>query len=83
MSHRPTYIEELGAPFEIVPWEFKGHPYAGRNANGYGGRIPADLGVVMGGRKYRVYVCIFSNIGTLYIRTKAHPFLVIPSYLMP
>ena len=39
-------------------------------ATGYGKRIPTVYMVRYNGRWHRVYCAIFSNIGTLYIRTK-------------
>lgn len=45
-------------------------------ATGYGPRIPTRYMVRYNGRWMRVYCAIFSNIGTLYIRTKAGDIIV-------
>lgn len=36
-------------------------------ASGYGKRIPTRYMVLLNGKWRRVYCCIFSNVGTLYI----------------
>ena len=43
-------------------------PWAGRNSQGYGRKIPNPTMIqLVGGRWHRVYTCIFSNIGTCYV----------------
>lgn len=37
-------------------------------ASGYGRKIPTSYMVRYNGRLYRVYCCIYSNVGTTYIR---------------
>lgn len=44
---------------------------------GYGRKIPTDYMIRIGQKLYRVYCCCFSNIGTCYINTKYHKFLVV------
>lgn len=78
-----TYLDEIGVPYTIEHKPFTGHPNAGRDAQGYGRRIPTDWMVQMNRRSYRVYCCCFSNSGTTYISTKDHKFLIIPNYLFP
>lgn len=39
-------------------------------ASGYGKRLNSGYKISFNGRKYRVYVCIFSNSGTSYFITK-------------
>jgi hypothetical protein len=65
-------------PSAIVEYSpFTGRPWAGRDVQGYGRKIPTDYKVSLNGRKYRVYVCCFGNAGTAYIKTKDFPFLVL------
>lgn len=45
-------------------WQEQGLRYT---ASGYGARIPTDLMVQWDGKWRRVYLRIYSNIGTLYI----------------
>ena len=45
-------------------WQEQGLSYT---ASGYGKRIPTRYMVRLNGKWRRVYCCIFSNIGTLYI----------------
>ena len=45
-------------------WQDKGLSYT---ASGYGRRIPTRYMVRLNGKWRRVYCCVFSNIGTLYI----------------
>lgn len=45
-------------------WQDRGLSYT---ATGYGKRIPTRHMIRHGGKWRRVYCCIFSNIGTLYI----------------
>ena len=74
---RCEYLNEVFPTFRAELRPFKGHPYAGRNQNGYGRKIPTDYVIRIGSRWYRVYVCCFSNAGTAYINAKGHPFLAI------
>lgn len=56
-----------------VPMKEKPMPHhlAGRSwtATGYGKAIPSTRMVQFNGRWRRVYVCLFSNSGTAYIKT--------------
>lgn len=45
-------------------WQDKGLSYT---ASGYGKRIPTEYMVKFNGKWRRVYCCIYSNAGTLYI----------------
>ena len=45
-------------------WQERGLMYT---ATGYGRKIPTRYMVQYGGKWRRVYCCIFSNVGTLYI----------------
>lgn len=48
----------------LLPWQKRGLSYT---ASGYGRKIPTTRQVRVNGRWRRVYCCIFSNSGTLYI----------------
>lgn len=39
----------------------------GQSPTGYGPRVPTDWMVRLNGRWRRVYCCVFSNVGTLFI----------------
>lgn len=58
---RLTLVESKIDP---LPWQKLGLTYT---ASGYGKRIPTQHKVKFRGKWRRVYCCIFSNIGTLYI----------------
>jgi hypothetical protein len=45
-------------------WQERGLSYT---ASGYGKRIPTQYMIRVNNRWRRVYCCIYSNIGTLYI----------------
>ena len=48
-------------------WKFTGRPNAGRDAQGYGRKIPTDYGARVNGRRYRVYAACISNVVSLYV----------------
>lgn len=75
--NRCDYLSEVFPDFTAELRPFKGHPNSGRNAMGYGRKIPTDYAIRLGSRWHRVYVCCFSNAGTAYINTKNHRFLVV------
>ena len=50
---------------ELLPWQKMNLMYT---STGYGRKIPTDYKVKISNRWYRVYCCIFSNNGTVYIR---------------
>jgi hypothetical protein len=54
-------------------WQEKGLSYT---RSGYGSKIPTDKVVHYGGRRYRVYCCIYSNVGTCYIVCKGKKVIV-------
>ena len=56
-----TQVECLTKP---LWWQDRGLSFT---ATGYGKRIPTRHLIQFNGRWRRVYCCIFSNIGTLYI----------------
>lgn len=51
-------------------------PWSGRTASGYGRAIPTGYMVFYARKWRRVYCAIFSNNGTLYIRTREGDVLV-------
>jgi hypothetical protein len=83
MPERCRYLAEIHPDYRVEFRPFKGHPWSGRNAQGYGRKIPTDWAIHLGSRWHRVYVCCYSNIGTAYIRTTDHPFLVVRDYDLP
>jgi len=59
-----TALDLIDSPLE---WQRKGLSFT---ASGYGKRIPTHYKLRYRGRLYRVYCCIYSNIGTIYITSK-------------
>ena len=49
-------------------------------ATGYGKAIPSRTMVKFNGRWRRVYVCIFSNSGTAYIKAPAGQIILVKEY---
>lgn len=56
--------ERVEVKEKVLWWQERGLMYT---ATGYGSKIPTRYMVQSGGKWRRVYCCIFSNIGTLYI----------------
>jgi hypothetical protein len=56
----------LGVPVKesLLPWQERGLSYT---ATGYGSKIPTSYMVKHLGRWRRVYCCIYSNSGTLFL----------------
>jgi len=77
------YLPEVFPAFKAFRAPFAGHPWSGRDQMGYGRKIPTDWMIQIASRRYRVYCCCFSNIGTCYIKTKNHPFLVVTNVDLP
>jgi len=69
-----TYLKDSHPNHQVIDWEFTGHPWSGRDQMGYGRKIPTHRGVVINGRKHRVYAVLISNIGSEYILIKDHPY---------
>lgn len=59
---------------KLLWWQKKGLMYT---ATGYGSKIPTTKMILWQGRKYRVYCCIYSNIGTRYIVSKGKKYVVL------
>lgn len=55
---------EYLAVYDPLPWQKLGLQYS---ASGYGRKIPTEWTVYYKGRDRRIYVCIYSNVGTSYI----------------
>tara|TARA_B100001063_G_scaffold219963_1_gene224463 strand:+ start:66 stop:287 length:222 start_codon:yes stop_codon:yes gene_type:complete len=68
-----TYLKDSHPDHQVIDWEFSGHPWSGRDSQGYGRKIPTDRGVIIHGRKHRVYVVCYSNAGSEYILIKNQP----------
>ncbi len=65
-----TYLKDSHPDHKVIDWKFTGHPWSGRDADGYGKKIPTHRGVVINGRKHRVYVVCYSNAGSEYVIIK-------------
>lgn len=78
-----SYLPDVHPNYRAERRPFTGHPWSGRDSQGYGRKIPTDWMVQLGSRWHRVYVCCFSNTGTAYIATKDHPFLVVRDCDLP
>jgi hypothetical protein len=63
-----AYAQDTFAISEVIqkltPWQERGYSYS---STGYGRKIPTSVVVKIANRYYRVYCCVFSNIGTCYI----------------
>jgi hypothetical protein len=55
-------------------------PRSGMTQSGYGKAIPTQYMVYFFGKWRRVYCCIFSNIGTLYIKTSKDQFITVQEH---
>jgi hypothetical protein len=60
----PFFTERVEVKEKALWWQERGLLYT---ATGYGRKIPTRYMVQSGGKWRRVYCCIFSNSGTLYI----------------
>lgn len=67
---------ELATIHHMTPAQRLGLSYS---ATGYGSKIPTEYMVLHNNRIKRVYVCIWSNVGTLFIMSKGKQ-LVVVSY---
>ncbi len=67
------YPRYKGVPLETIEkplwWQSRGLMYT---ATGYGKKIPTQYMVKHQNRWKRVYCCIFSNIGSVYIVNRGH-----------
>ena len=63
-SSHSHFTVRVDAKESFLPWQTAGLSYT---ATGYGRRIPTSHMVHFNGKWRRVYCCIFSNSGTLYI----------------
>jgi hypothetical protein len=79
----PPYLPDVYPDYQAKKEPFKGSPYAGRDAMGYGSKIPTDWMIRINKRWHRVYVVCYSNVGTAYIKTKEHPFIVVRDCDLP
>lgn len=54
-------------------WQKRGLSFT---ASGYGKQIPTEYKIKAENKWYRVYCCIFSNSGTLYIKSKGRDIII-------
>lgn len=64
---------EYLAPYAPLWWQKQGLQYT---RSGYGPKIPTEYIVYYKGRDRRIYVSIYSNIGTAYILCKGERLIV-------
>lgn len=55
-------------------------PRSGQTQTGYGKAIPTRYMVKFNGRWQRVYCCIYSNSGTLYIKSTKFESIIVRDY---
>lgn len=68
LNYLDDFVEgELEYKTELLWWQKKGLSFT---STGYGVKIPTDRKVKYGNKWYRVYCCIFSNVGSLFIVSK-------------
>ena len=69
------YLEYEEQKVSYLWWQKQNLSYT---ATGYGAKIPTSWMVRIGKRWYRVYCCIYSNIGSCYImKNKRRQYIVI------
>lgn len=61
------FTVEVPIKEKILPWQASGLSYT---KSGYGARIPTPYMIRYNGRWQRVYCCIYSNVGSLFIGKK-------------
>lgn len=64
------YLTDTHPAATLERWKFTGRPNAGRDAQGYGRKIPVDYGARVNGRRYRVYAACISNVASLYVTVR-------------
>ena len=64
------YLTDTHHTTTVESWPFTGHPWSGRDSQGYGRKIPTDYGARVNGRRYRVYAACISNVASLYITVR-------------
>lgn len=67
MNATITYLLDRYPSARLERRPFEGHPWSGRDASGYGRKIPTDWIAWIGNRWKRVYCCCYSNAGTYYV----------------
>ena len=82
-SPSSPYLPDVYPDYIAEKKPFKGSPHAGRDAMGYGSKIPTDWMICIEKRWHRVYVVCYSNVGTAYIKTQQHPFVVVLDCHLP
>lgn len=66
----PNYVNTpLETKLHHLWWQLAGLSYT---SAGYGKKIPTHFMVKHNNRWKRVYCCIYSNIGSLYIKSRSH-----------
>jgi hypothetical protein len=73
----PRLTIETEVKQEELWWQKRGLSYT---ATGYGRRIPTEYKVQYNGRWQRVYCCIYSNNGVLYIQSKGKAIATVDIY---
>ena len=74
-SSRCTTVVEV--KYEPLEWQKRGLQYT---ATGYGRKIPTEYMVKHENRWKRVYNCIYSNSGVLYIESNRKPVATVDIY---
>lgn len=69
----PYLTKQVEIKEKVLWWQYLDLQYT---ATGYGKKIPTRHMIKNNGRWYRVYCCIFSNNGTLYIIEKGQKITV-------
>ena len=73
----PRSIEETEVKVNALEWQKRGLMYT---STGYGRRIPTSYMVKHNSRWKRVYCCIYSNSGVLYIEENRKPVATVDIY---
>ena len=73
----PRMTVETEVKEKLLWWQKQRLMYT---ATGYGRKIPSNYMVKYNGRWCRVYCCVYSNSGTLYITSKGKPVATVDLY---
>lgn len=79
-----SYAEDLDSKCEVYlsepKWLYSGNTRLSETATGYGKKLTSDYKIKFEGKDYRVYVTIYSNIGSCWFKCKKYGQVFIRSF---
>ena len=72
-SYERIYADKADLEYAPPAWMARGLQ---ETASGYGKRLNSGLKIHFNGKRYRIYVTIFSNCGTAWFQTKGRKIIV-------